>query len=460
MLKHGTLLRRFRGKLMRRIGLLSLAAAMAVMFSGAANGAAFGLKEHSADAMASAYAGAAATQSDASYLVYNPASLAGVGDFDLSFSIVEVLPGTRSKYTTAITSSGNPTGGSTTPSGYISDATLPAFGLRQRLSERWAIGLSVSVPWGVRTDYPSSWAGRYYAQKSALFTVNATPVVSYQANPDLSFGAGLQIEYAQGALTSVIDTGTLGAVNGIPGSIPGRQDSFARLSGSSWSLGYVVGIIKKFDDVTVGVAYRSSLQHHLTGPLKFTLDDAGIGATIRSLTGLFTDTKQTTPVTTPDMITSGVRVALSDDWTGLAEFDWTDWSRVREIRVHAMNPAQPDEVTTLRWKDAFFASLGAEYHASPMWTFRAGTGYDQTPVTDLNREPRFPDGDRVWLSAGVRYRMSDNADVNFTAAHVFFPRSDITLNPAIPGAALRGSLTGSSDAYANVFGLQFSYRAD
>jgi long-chain fatty acid transport protein len=445
---------------MRRIGLFSLAAAAAALHSGAVEGAAFGLKEHSADAMASAYAGAAATQSDASYLVYNPASLAGVNELDVSFSIVEELPGTRARYSTAITSAGNPNGGSTTPRGYISDATLPAFGLRQRLSDSWAVGLSISVPWGVRTDYPPNWAGRYYAQKSSLFTINATPVVSYQVTQNFSFGAGVQVEYAQGALTSAIDTGTLGALNAIPGSIPGAQDSFARLSGSDWAFGYMVGVIERFHDATLGVAYRSSLQHHLTGPLKFTLDSSGIGATIRSLTGLFTDSKQTTPVTTPDMITSGARVAFSDDWTGLAELDWTNWSRAREIRVHAFNPAQPDEVTTLRWKDAFFASLGAEYHASPLWTFRAGTGYDQTPVTDANREPRFPDGDRIWLSAGVRYRMTNNADLNVTAAHVFFPQSNIALNPSIPGAALRGSLTGTSQAYANVIALQFSYRAD
>ena len=445
---------------MRRIGLLSLAVALVAFSAEAANAAAFGLKEHSADAMAAAYAGAAATQSDASYLVYNPASLAGVDDFDLSASFVEVLPGTRASYRTATTSAGNPTGGSTTPRGYISDATLPAFGARQRLSERWAIGLSISVPWGVRTDYPANWAGRYYAQKSSLFTINATPVASYQVSPELSLGAGLQIEYAQGALTSVIDTGTLGALNRIPGSIPGAQDSFARLSGNGWAFGYMFGAVEKFDNVTLGVAYRSSLQHHLAGPLKFTLDSSGIGATIRSLTGLFADTRQTTPVTTPDMITSGARVAFSDDWTGLAEFDWTDWSRVREIRVQAQNPAQPNEVTTLRWKNAFFASLGAEYRAGPLWTIRAGTGFDQTPVTNANREPRFPDGDRVWLSAGVRYRLTDSADLNFTAAHVFFPRSNIALNPSIPGAELRGSLVGSSEAYANVLAFQFSYRAN
>lgn len=442
---------------MRRTGLLSVGALAAALFSGAAHGAAFGLKEHSADAMSAAYAGSAATESDASYLVYNPATLAGVSGFDLSVSAIEVLPGTKASYAIATTSLGTPTGGSPRASGYISDATIPAFGMRQRLSDKWAVGVSLSIPWAVRTDYPHDWAGRYYAQKSALFTINATPVVSYQVTPDLSLGAGLQIEYAQGALTSVIDTGTIGALNSIPGSVPGRQDSFARLSGSGWAIGYTFGVIDRIGAVTLGVAYRSSLQHHLDGPLKFTLDSAGIGATIRSLSGLFADSKQSTPLTTPDMVTSGARVVISDRWTGLAEFDWTDWSRVREIRVRAIKSAQPDEVTTLNWKNAFFASLGAEFRATPSWTFRAGTGFDQTPVTDLNREPRFPDGDRIWLSAGVRYRFTDCLDVDIAAAHVFFPQSNIVLSPAIAGAALRGSLSGTTKAYATLIGLQFSY---
>jgi len=442
---------------MRRTGLVSVGAISVALFSATAHGAAFGLKEHSADAMSAAYAGAAASESDASYLVYNPATLAGVNDFDLSASAIEALPGTKASYAIATTSLGTPTGGSTRASGYISDATVPAFGLRQRLSDRWAIGISVNIPWAVRTDYPRDWAGRYYAQKSELFTINATPVASYQVTPDLSLGAGLQIEYAQGALTSVIDTGTIGALNSIPGSVPGGQDSFARLSGSGWAIGYDIGIVDRVGAVTVGVAYRSSLQHHLDGPLKFTLDSAGIAATIRSLTGLFTDSKQSTPVTTPDMITSGARVEISDRWTALAELDWTDWSRVREIRVRAIDSVQPDEVTTLNWKNAFFASLGAEFRVSSPWTLRAGVGFDQTPVTDLNREPRFPDGDRVWLSAGLRYRATDNLDVDIAAAHVFFPQSTVALSPAIAGAALRGSLVGTTQAYANVVGLQFSY---
>jgi long-chain fatty acid transport protein len=443
---------------MSRIGLLTLVAT--TMITSSALAAGFGLKEHSADAMATAYAGAAATGSDATYLVYNPASLASVEDTDFAVSAVQILAGTSAHYTSATTSAGNSTGGLATPKDFIADATVPALGFRQRLSDNWAVGLSIFAPWGLRTNYPTSWAGRYYAQQSSLFTINATPVVSYQITPDLAIGAGMQIEFARGTLASVIDTGTLGALHSIPGSIPGAQDSFARLSGKNWTYGYTAGLVDHIGAVTLGIAYRSSLQHDLKGPLTFTLDGAGIGAAIRSLTGLFTNTSQTTPVTTPDMITSGARFDMSDGWTGLVEVDWTHWSRFREIRITALNPAQPDDITTTRWKDTFFASLGAEYHASPSWTFKAGAGYDQSPTTDDNREPRIPDADRIWLSAGVRYRVSQSTDLSFTVSHLFFLQSSIALNPGIPGAALRGSLMGTTNAYVNVIGLQLSYRAD
>ena len=443
---------------MRRFGLYTRVAVAAALFSDPALGASYAIKEHSADAMASVYAGAAATQSDASYLPYNPASLAGVENSDVSASVVVILPGTKGNYPSSTTTLGTPTGGLTRPSGFISDATVPAFGYRQRLSERWAVGLSISAPWGLRTDYPANWAGRYYGRKSELLTIDVMPVASYQVTPNLTLGAGLQIQYAKGTLTSVIDTGTIGALNSIPGSIPGGQDSFAKVTGQSWNVGFTAGIIDRIGDVTLGIAYRSSLQNDLKGPLTFTLDKSGIGAAIRSATGLFTDTKQTTPVTTPDVITSGARLDISDDWTALAEVDWTHWSRVRELRIHAANPAQPDDVTTTRWKDTYFASLGAEYRASPLWTFRAGTGYDQTPAVNATRDPRLPDADRIWLSAGVRYRIAGNMDVNLTASRLFFLQGKVNLNPSIPGAALRGSLAGTTDAYVNVIGLQFDYR--
>jgi long-chain fatty acid transport protein len=441
---------------------MRVAGAISIVFacvSAPALGAGYEVKEHSVDAMAAAYAGAAATGSDASYMAYNPAAAAYVTDVDFSISAVEILPGSTGAYSSATTSAGTATGGSADPRGFISDATVPALAFRQRLSDRWALGLSITAPWGLRTDYPDSWAGRYYALKSELLTINATPVLSYQPIPGLAVAGGPQIEYAQGTLTSAIDTGTLGALNGIPGSIPGGQDSFARLSGTNWSYGYTLGAIDRLsDDLTFGLSYRSSIKHDLQGPLTFALDGSGIGATIRALTGLFANTRGTAPLTMPDTASFGARQDFSDRWTGLLEIDWTDWSRVHELVVTATNPQQPDDVTTLGWHNTWFGSLGAEYRADPRWTIRGGAAYDESPVPDATRDPRIPDADRIWLSAGVSYRWSDNTDVKLTLSHLFNLNSDIALNPAQPGNALRGSLTGVTESYVNVIGLQVTFR--
>jgi long-chain fatty acid transport protein len=423
--------------------------------------AGYGLKEHSADAMSAAYAGAAATDSDASYLAYNPAALAGVKDTDFAFSTVVILPGSSGHYTTALTSAGTPAGGGVNPSGYISGALVPAFSMRHRLSGDWAVGLVIDAPWGLRTDYKPGWAGRYYGMKSALLTIDATPALSWQPTDDIALGAGLQIEYAQSTLTSAIDTGTLGAVSGIPGSIPGAQDSFARLSGKNWAFGFTAGaIVKLTDDLTMGAAYHSTVKHDLEGPLTFTLDSAGIGATIRALTGALTNTRGTAPLPMPDVVNVGLRDRLSDEWTAMIEMDWLHWGRFRNLTITAANPAQPADVTTANWDDTFFASVGAEYHASPLWTFRGGVAFDQSPVPDATREARIPDSDRTWLSAGVRYRMTDQFDVNLTYSRLFSPTVKVALNPSLPGAALRGTLAGTTDFYVNCIGFQLTYKPD
>jgi long-chain fatty acid transport protein len=435
-----------------------LAAAWAACAVSPAFAAGYGLKEHSADAMAAAYAGAAATDRDASYLVYNPAASAGVDGLDMSASLVAILPGSSADYTTALTSAGTPAGGGTKPSGFISDALVPAFALRYRIDDKLTFGLSISAPWGLRTDYKTSWAGRYYALKSSLLTINATPSLAYRIAPELTLGAGVQIELGQGTLSSAIDTGTLGALNGIPGSIPGAQDSFARLSGHNWTFGYVVGAIwRPSPDLSLGISYRSSLQHDLKGPLSFRL--SGTGAIIHALTGLFSNTNQTTPLTMPDMIDAGVREDFSDTWSGMAELDWTHWSRFRALTVIPANPAQPNDVTTTRWNDAVFGSLGVEYRASPTWTWRAGIAYDQSPTADGTREPRIPDADRIWISGGARIRLDDAFDLNVTASRLFNLKTRIALDPTLPGGALRGTLIGTTQSYVNVAGIELSWRA-
>ena len=101
--------------------------------------AGFGLKEHSAEAMGSAYAGAAASGS-AQALSYNPASLAGVATNDASISLVEILPSSSANYSVATTAAGTQASGTRTP-----------------CSPARSIPAASALPWPFRVRFPVRW---------------------------------------------------------------------------------------------------------------------------------------------------------------------------------------------------------------------------------------------------------------------------------------------------------------
>ena len=441
---------------MRR--LLAMTVGSILSMSGPAVAAGYAIKEFSAEAMAMAYAGAAAGGANAGYLPYNAAAAAGVSSLDMTASFVGILPGSSANYPVALTSAGTPTGGTAAPRNFIRDALVPSFELRYRLSSRLSAGLSVYAPWGLSTSYPTKWAGRYYAQSTKLITANVTPVLAYQVLPGLAVGAGPQLEYAKGRMTSAIDTGTIGFSFGVPGATPGAQDSYAELSGTSWALGYVLGAIWHPDrKLSIGLSYRSMLSHKLKGPLNFQTDATGVGNALKTATGLFLNTRQTTPINMPAVVSLGATYAASGAWTVALEFDWMEWSKFRQLSVMATNPAQPPDVTVTRWKDASYVSLGVEHSLSRNWKLSGGVAYDQSPVPNSTREPRIPDADRIWVSAGVDYRLSDHSDIDVTLSHLFNRTTRVSLNPSMAGDALRGYLSGTTRSYVDVVGVQMNY---
>ena len=421
----------------------------------------YGVREWSAVAMGSAYAGASATSSDATFLAYNPASLSGVGTYDSSVSLAGLFPTSSATYTSATTSAGTPTSGLTTPDQIIKNAFVPNLAARMRLSPDWALGLAVYAPWGLSTDYEEGWAGRYYALKSELLTVDIVPTVSFQVSERFALAAGVQIQYANGSLSNAIDIGTLGALFAIPGAVPGTQDGSVVYDSDGWGVGFTLGAMGQLtDDITIGVSYRSAVTHTLNGSLDFTLDSDGVGAFIAGATGLFADTDAETTITTPDRISAGFRFRLNQQWTALGEVDWTNWSRFQELRVIPDNPLQPHDVTLAQWEDSWFGSLGVEFQPNAQWTLRAGAGVDQSPIPDATRNPRIPDADRTWVSIGFTVQMSQSLNLSVSYSHLFLPDEPIALNQLQDGNTLRGNITGNGEAHADFIGLQLNYRTN
>jgi long-chain fatty acid transport protein len=421
-------------------------------FCAGAGAAGYGTREFSAIAMGQAYAGSSATDSDPSFMGYNPAALDGVRSWDTTVGFIAALPTSDAHYTVAQNFAAVPIGGARDQHGFVDPAYVPNLAARYRLSEQWAIGLSVVAPWGLSTSYDKSWAGRYQALDTKLVTINAAPTIGFQPNDRLSLAVALQIQYATGKLSNAIDIGTIG------GGIPTMQDGYGEFRADDLAFGFTLGAIwRPTDDVRLGLSYRSQIKHRLTGPVDFTLDSAGIGTVLQG-SGLLKNTHAATNLTTPQTVSFGAVVDVSPDVSLSGELGWTNWRVFSDLRVEFDNPAQPDDVTPFGWKDSWFGALGASYRPSRDWTLRMGAAYDQSPARDSTRNARIPDADRIWLSLGADVALTERTSLSFSLAHLFLPRGEVNLSSTDPANLLRGDLVGTTDAEANALALQLTFR--
>ena len=261
-------------------------------------------------------------------------------------SLVGLFPSSSATYTTATTSASTPTGGLTTPDGIIKNAFVPNLAARMRLSPDWAVGLAVYAPWGLSTDYEDGWAGRYHALKSDLLTVDIMPTVSYQISDSFAVAAGLQIQYAKGSSRTPSTSERSARSFASPArcrALRTEARCSTPMAGASDSRWARWPSLPKASLSVCPIAPPSRTRWTARSTSRSTRQASAPRS--RAQPGLFLDTDAETAMTTPDRISVGARVRLSEQWTALGELDWTNWSRFRELRVVPDNPLQPDDVT-------------------------------------------------------------------------------------------------------------------
>jgi long-chain fatty acid transport protein len=160
-------------------------------------------------------------------------------------------------------------------------------------SPRWRVGIGVSVPFGLKTEYENGWLGRYQALKSEVKTININPAFAWKATRDFWLGAGANYQQFKATLTNNVNyTGALAqgyqqaAAGGVipPSAIPALigatsgLDSFVSTTGDDWSWGWNVGAMYSIggsanDDngaARLGAAYRSKIKFNVTGNVGIT----------------------------------------------------------------------------------------------------------------------------------------------------------------------------------------------
>ena len=161
-------------------------------------------------------------------------------------------------------------------------------------------------------------------------------------------------------------------------------------------------------------------------------------------TGQFTDSDAEADLDLPDSLSLSVYQKVSDRWAVMGDVTWTNWSRFEELRIEFDNPAQGDSVEPENWEDTFRFGLGVNYLPGEKLTLRTGVAYDPTPVQNEFRTARIPDSDRIWLSFGSSYEVSDSFSLDFAYVHIFFADSSID-NSTPPGGNLNGDFESSAD---------------
>lgn len=378
-----------------------------------AHGAGFGLIEQNASGLGNAYAGQAASAQDASTIFFNPAGLTRLPDRQV------VVAGHLIRPSAEFSGSSNIGGGDGGDAGDL--AFVPNAYFAFRLTPDVHLGVGLNAPFGLKTEYDETWAGRTQAIKSELKTVNLNPSIGWKVSETLSLGAGVSIQYASATLTNLAGGAGLASVRG-----------------DDYGWGFNLGALWQASDSTrIGLAYRSEVDYTLDGDVGFSV-------------ATFLDGPVNAAVTLPDSASLSLLHRLSPAWELLADVTWTGWSDFDELRIVRDSGALL-AVTPENWDDSYRYSIGVNYRHGDRLTLRGGLAYDETPVADAFRTARIPDESRTWIAFGAQYRLSPKTLIDIGYAHLFVKDASIdkTEGPV--------TLTGSYDAAVDIVSAQLTH---
>ncbi|MBF0547244.1 MAG: outer membrane protein transport protein [Candidatus Riflebacteria bacterium] len=414
----------------------------------------FGLLEHSAAAMGTCYSGGVSGGNDLTDMFYNPAALSLHSEPEVTLGFSQIT--TDSKFKLSSSSnvfkqkmSGNAGGANIAP-----QETIPSLFANINGSSETRFGISINGPWGLESNNPNGWVGRYYALNSKVASLNITPTISHKIGDSTYFGCGLQVQKMTAELSAAIDFGSIGAALKIPTAKPGLQDGSSKISGDSWGTGFTCGILSEISqNAKIGLSYRSSIKNNLSGNSEFTLDSSGIGKILSATSGAFKNCGVTSSITTPESFSFGMS-GNCGKFGIQGSLSRTRWSCFKELRVNFDNRAQAPSVLDEKWRDTSMASFGLTYAATDRLILRTGVSYDESPVPNLTRNPSIPDSSRHWFSFGMGFKATENTTLELGFAHLSFDDAPVDLLISGVGNQFRGNLIGDFTTSVNILSLQ------
>ena len=407
----------------------------AVALPSALSAQAFGLNEIGSCAISRAFANTGSPCRDASTIYWNSAAATRLTGWNAVAGVAAIkLNGSFRQDTT----------------GRVFDMDVPAeyvphvFVNYHDSTSKLAYGLGVYAPYGLTSQWPDDFPGRFSAKKASLKTVYVQPNVAYQVNSKWSVGGGPIWGHSDVELVQAIDlseqpTGVPGVTFATLGIAKGTEFARARLKGSATAWGAQIAVVgQPTPEWSVGLRFLT--------PLEFKYDDAdatftqvntglviggqltppfNAGALIDTLSALkaqFTSgalvpQKASTKITHPAQIQGGVAYSGLKNWLLEGDVAWVGWKRFNELPVNFS--VAPSRVLIEDYNNTLSLRLGAEYTIpTDGWKIRAGFAGASSAAPDVTVTPLLPEQDRWYSTFGVEVPFSTTWKLEGAYAHI------------------------------------------
>jgi len=301
-----------------------------------------------------------------------------------------------------------------------------------------AYGIGVFNPYGLGTEWPSDWVGRFIAIKSTLRTFSINPTVAYKINDYIGVGAGLNYVIGDVELTQALSFA------------PFAGEGIVNLSGSGTGIGWNVGLYLTPDpNVAIGLAYRSSAQVDFTG-------DADYSGIPQQLLGQLPGEDVSTSVSLPANLHAGITFKGISDLTINFGYQYVFWEEVQDITIEFID-GETTQSLDLNYSDGYIIRFGLEYILNSTIALRAGYLFDSNPTPEEYLTPRLPDSDRHGFTIGVGYNFTETFGVD--VGYMFLRFVERTVENSnieyAPGALMNGRYNSSANLLSLNFRLNF-----
>lgn len=410
--------------------LAAAAVALSAAFSSTVHAAGFQLTEQSAGALGRAYAGVGVDGTDLSGVYFNPATMVLHPGTQMQAGFVGI--GLNLEY------AGD---NGTKENGREASQAIPHGFITHQINESTWVGLAMTVPFGMGTEYDSNWEHADHGISATILTFDFNPNVAWKATEKLSFGAGVSLQYAQADLKKRNVLGGEGAQ---------AISAESEIDADSWAWGFNLGMMwMPTENFRVGVSYRSKIKHDAEGD--FTLKNAQLAngasvngqALVHQAQGLMNKPGATladktqaeqlyklgtvlnmqsfdgyATVTAPAWAMANVAWDVNELLSLYGTFRWTDWSSFDELDITTNVTGVGGQVVN-KWKDTYMGSVGADLRLTNWWTLRGGIAYETSPIDKPEyRTAIIPDARRWWFAVGSSFKFDDNLVMDLAFAHL------------------------------------------